>query len=222
VGGTFLLGFNLVLGPGMGFERGWPDAVVLAVCGLAAGFWIVVAPLWLRGHWRLPNALVAALLGWLILLATWVAIVQLQARSPWLVLAAMASVWIADSAAFFTGRAFGRHKLAPSISPGKSWEGVAGALATVALYAAALAVWSPGFGYSGPRTPAALATVVVLAVALAAVSVVGDLFESLLKRQRGVKDSGRLLPGHGGVLDRIDALTSAMPVAAVLATLWLR
>jgi phosphatidate cytidylyltransferase len=129
----------------------------------------------------------------------------------------MAIVWIADTAAYFAGRALGKRKLAPQISPGKTWEGVYGALAAVAIYALALVPVAERAGYSGDPTPLAIALAVVCALALAAISVVGDLTESLLKRHAGAKDSGRLLPGHGGVLDRIDALIAAMPPAALMA-----
>ena len=134
----------------------------------------------------------------------------------------MATVWIADTAAYFAGRAFGRRKLAPAISPGKTWEGVYGALAAVAAYA--LALWpaarrAGGFDDSGI---APLAGWIAAALVLAALSVVGDLFESLLKRQAGVKDSGSILPGHGGILDRIDALLAAMPAAALLSLAFTR
>jgi phosphatidate cytidylyltransferase len=118
-------------------------------------------------------------------------------------------VWIADTGAYFAGRTFGRHKLAPSISPGKTWEGVAGGAACVALYVFVLQ--ATGAGAAGPL---AGAPGWALAVTLTALSVLGDLFESLVKRQAGAKDSGTLLPGHGGVLDRIDGLTSTLPVAA--------
>jgi len=151
-----------------------------------------------------------------------VAIVELQARSPWLVLAAMAIVWIADTAAYFSGRAFGRRKLAPQVSPGKTWEGVYGGLAAVGLYALALVPLAAEGGFKGVVAPLSVIVWIALALALAALSVVGDLCESLLKRQAGVKDSGRLLPGHGGVLDRIDALLAAMPAAALLAIAFLR
>ena len=157
-----------------------------------------------------------------MLIGAWVAVVQLQARSPWLVLAAMAIVWIADTAAYFAGRAFGRRKLAPAISPGKTWEGVYGALAAVAVYALALVPLAPPSGLRGRgerdrggRVGGARAR------DRCAVRSMGDLFESLLKRHAGVKDSGTLLPGHGGVLDRIDALLSSMPAAALLAALFL-
>ncbi len=130
----------------------------------------------------------------------------------------LAAILLLDIAAYFAGRAFGRRKLAPAISPGKTWEGaIAGFAAVAAAGLAAAAV--PALANSLPallvqRTTAAGA--VPLLVAIAALSIVGDLHESLLKRQAGAKDSGTLLPGHGGVLDRIDALIPAMPVALLL------
>lgn len=130
----------------------------------------------------------------------------------------MALVWIADIGAYFAGRAFGRHKLAPSISPGKTWEGAAGGLASVLLFGA-LSTLHPllagtfsasiqqKWGYAGMVAVLALITVA---------SIFGDLFESQLKRRAGMKDSSNLLPGHGGVLDRIDALIPALPLAVLL------
>ena len=218
VAGTLLTGLTLLFTPcGFQAERGWPEAVPLFVCGAATLFWLLAAPVWLAAGRPVESRIGFALTGWLVLIATWVAVVQLQARSPWLLLALMALVWIADTAAYFTGRAFGRRKLAPSISPGKTWEGVLGALVATGLYALALLRFAPESGYG--RTPSLAASVgwVALILALTALSVVGDLFESLLKRHRGVKDSGKLLPGHGGVLDRIDALLAAMPAAALIA-----
>lgn len=220
-GGLFLIGFNLVLGPGNSFDRGWPGILVLAVCSLASAFWILVAPWWLARQWRLDRPVVAALLGWLVLLSTWMALVQLQASSPWLTLAALAVVWMADTAAYFAGRAFGRRKLAPTISPGKTWEGAWGGLACVAVYGCALIPVLGHFGFRGSITLSVAILFVVALVAIGAISIVGDLFESMLKRQRGVKDSGSILPGHGGILDRIDAQLAAMPLAAVLAALLL-
>jgi phosphatidate cytidylyltransferase len=217
-----VLFFGLVLLFGAGFDRGWPAPVVLALCGTATAFWLLVAPSWLARRSPPPWGWLLAIAGGVVLLATWVALVELQARSPWLVLAAMALVWIADTAAYFAGRALGRHKLAPQISPGKSWEGVYGALVAVAAYALALTPLARRAGFSGDVTPIAIAAFVVLSLALAAISVVGDLTESLLKRHAGVKDSGAILPGHGGVLDRIDALLAAMPMAALAALLFLR
>ena len=131
-------------------------------------------------------------------------------------------VWIADTAAYFTGRAFGRRKLAPHVSPGKTWEGVYGGLAAVTLYALALVPLAADGRFAGTVSALSVILWIAGALALAALSVVGDLCESLLKRQAGVKDSGRLLPGHGGVLDRIDALLAAMPPAALLAIAFLQ
>ena len=117
----------------------------------------------------------------------------------------LAVVWVADTAAFFAGRQYGQHKLAPRISPGKTREGVVGAVLALVLYASAVSA-----AVVGLRIVDAL----VLAMALLYFSVLGDLFESWIKRVSDMKDSGALLPGHGGVLDRIDALTAALPIAA--------
>lgn len=220
-GGLALLAANLLFGAAAGFDRGWPAGVVVAVCGVAALFWVVVATPWVVRRWPMPPPILRAVTGWIVLTGAFVALVELQVRSPWLALAAMATVWIADTAAYFAGRAFGRHKLAPAVSPGKTWEGVAGAIVAVALYAAALVPLArpAGFRYDVDVLPTVGWILVMLA--LAAVSIVGDLFESWMKRQAGVKDSGALLPGHGGVLDRIDALLAAMPAAALAAVFFL-
>jgi phosphatidate cytidylyltransferase len=222
VAGVLLIGVNLLFSPLAGFDGGWPDGVVLAVCGPATVFWMLLAPAWLRGAWRPRSPLWLAVVGWLVLTAAWVAVVELQARSPWLALAAMALVWVADIAAYFTGRAVGRHKLAPSISPGKTWEGVAGALVAVAMYAMALVPFAQRAGFAGEVSAPGVMAWLALALVLALLAVAGDLFESLQKRGAGVKDSGTLLPGHGGVLDRIDALVAALPLAALAALAFLR
>ena len=173
-------------------------------------FWLGAVPLWLAKGWRVQAPLAMAVTGMIVLLPTWVALVQLQAQ-PMQLLILMAVVWISDSAAYFCGRQWGRRKLAANISPGKTWEGVFGAMAGVALYyglvsAAGAVVHGALQGWSG------LAIFLFLAV----LGIEGDLFESWVKRTAGVKDSGVVFPGHGGVLDRIDALTSTMPVAALL------
>lgn len=216
---TMTIGLALLFLPRFGFSTGsgWPELVVLSICGAATLFWLLIIPPWLYRGWRVTSAVVLVVIGWLVLTATWLAIVQIQARSPGMLLALMAIVWIADTAAYFAGRRFGRHKLAPSISPGKTWEGVYGALFAVGAYALALLPLAARNGYAQALTAGAVVAWVVLVLLLAALSVTGDLFESLLKRQRGVKDSGNVLPGHGGVLDRIDALTAAMPAAALVA-----
>ncbi|HEX8010347.1 MAG TPA: phosphatidate cytidylyltransferase [Casimicrobiaceae bacterium] len=224
VASTVALGIDLLFAPASRFapDAGWPAAVTLYAGGAATLFWLTLAPAWLAAGWRVESKLLLALTGWLVLLAAWIAAVQLQARSPALLLATMGIVWIADTAAYFSGRAFGRHKLAPTVSPGKTWEGVYGALAATAVYALTLLWLAPEVVNAGALAPPALAGGVGLVVALAALSVVGDLFKSLLKRQRGLKDSGWILPGHGGVIDRIDALLAVMPPAALLAQYALR
>jgi phosphatidate cytidylyltransferase len=187
--------------------------LVPGLLAVSTGFWILVVPLWFRFKWTLAgNDFFGYLLGALVILPTWAAMVALHAVSTWLMLAVMALVWVADISAYFAGRAFGRHKLAVTISPGKTWEGVAGAVVGVLVYGGIVLTFSPLQGKLALPAP----LMVLLLILLTAVSVMGDLFESLLKRQAGIKDSSNLLPGHGGVLDRIDALTSTLPVAALI------
>lgn len=182
--------------------------------GASALFWLLPAPLWLRSRWNMAgNDFPAYALGLLLIVATWSAMVALHGRGPWVLVGVMAIAWVADSAAYFAGRAFGRRKLAPSISPGKTWEGVVGGLAGVVVYGGAVAVTS---GYLATAPAAELLVAGVLLIALTALSVIGDLFESMLKRQAGLKDSSALLPGHGGVLDRIDSLIAILPLAALI------
>lgn len=176
-----------------------------SLLGMAALFWILIAPLWLSLRWRAQGPFIRAAVGVVILLPTWAAFMYLRERGPWVMLAVLAVVWVADTAAFFAGRRFGRHKLAPRISPGKTREGVIGAMLALVMYASAVSA-----AVVGLRIVGALA----LTMALLYFSVLGDLFESWIKRVSDMKDSGSLLPGHGGVLDRIDALTAALPIAA--------
>jgi phosphatidate cytidylyltransferase len=173
--------------------------------------------MWLRLRLR-PAPWVLGLAGMLVIWPLWAAIVELRTASPWLLLAIMALVWIADIAAYFAGRRFGRRKLAPAISPGKTWEGVLGALVAVLAYGIVLDVLAHSrVTVLTPFFDGLWGGIAVLAMlALVALSVLGDLFESWMKRGAGRKDSSSLLPGHGGVLDRIDALTSTLPVAALL------
>jgi phosphatidate cytidylyltransferase len=183
---------------------------------LAAIFWLVAAPLWLANKLR-PSASACAAAGWLVVWPMWFALVVLREASPWLLLAIAALVWVADIAAYFAGKRFGRHKLAPAVSPGKTWEGVGGALVGVAVYGVVLC--AVAYRWDTPITrffePAAGVPAIAGMIVLTAVSVVGDLFESWMKRGAGLKDSSGLLPGHGGILDRIDALTSTLPLAAL-------
>lgn len=173
---------------------------------VAVGFWLLLALPWLLLGWKVRHPLVLALVGWVVLFPTWFALMDFHAMRPSLLFGLMAVVAVADIGAYFAGRAFGKHKLAPAISPGKTWEGVAGGLLGVALYGS---IWMALESVLNVPFPG-----YILLLAMASLSVVGDLFESWLKRQAGIKDSGHILPGHGGVLDRIDALTAALPLAA--------
>jgi len=177
------------------------------VYGLAAVFWLAIVPPWLYNQWRSRDPILLGLVGWLVLVPFWHAMTWLQA-SPGRLLAAMGLVWTADIAAYFAGRAFGRRKLAPAISPGKTWEGVIGALGAVMVYSIGIAAIAPA--YSGN-----LIAGLIWAAVLTGVSIEGDLFESWMKRLAGLKDSGSVLPGHGGLLDRVDALCSTVPLAAL-------
>jgi len=182
----------------------WVQAFYLS----SAFFWCLIVPFWLRGRWPL-GGLPGVLVGAVVLLPTWLAVVQLRALGPAVLLAVFAVAWVADIAAYFVGRRFGRHKLAPSISPGKTREGAYGATVGVLCYG--LLVGHFCFPALMPL-PLWIAVLLVAAV----MNIVGDLFESLLKRNAGIKDSSNVLPGHGGVLDRIDSLTSMLPVAAAM------
>lgn len=194
-----------------------PGGAQLAIYLGASLFWMVVVPLWLWRSWLPEARWLAALTGLLVLVPTWLALVDLREIDPLLLLLLMSVVWISDSAAYFAGRRFGRHKLAPSISPGKTWEGVFGAVLAVSVYAA---LWGLAWQAYFPQVLKSMRFgtfgMLLLLWVLTAIGIYGDLFESALKRQAGVKDSGALLPGHGGVLDRIDALTSVLPFAALV------
>jgi phosphatidate cytidylyltransferase len=205
-------GVSLVLMAGLLCSEAdnFAQPVHLAFYTLSALLWLLLVPLWLVRGWQLRNPMLMALLGWAVLIPTGLAMVDLRTSSPWLLLGVMALVWMADIAAYFTGRSFGKHKLAPAISPGKTWEGVAGAVLGVSIYVALAALGS------GLSARYALPVVIAMSWLWVALSVIGDLFESAIKRQAGVKDSGTLLPGHGGLLDRIDALTSTLPLAALV------
>jgi phosphatidate cytidylyltransferase len=184
-----------------------PEATTFVAAAL---FWLLVVPFWLKRGLAQPSTALLAVTGIVVLIPTGLAALSL---APAQLLLALGLVWIADTAAYLGGRAFGRHQLAPAISPGKTWEGVAAAAAATLIYAIICALPGAPLGavVQGGGWVAYLAVVVVLC----AVSIAGDLFESAVKRQAGAKDSGALLPGHGGVLDRIDSITSTLPIAAL-------
>lgn len=148
---------------------------------------------------------IKALMGLLVLIPAWLALVRLQAQNPWWVMYVMAIVWGADTGAYFVGRRWGQRKLAPELSPGKSVEGVVGGLLVTTILALVVAVQIE-------LTLSKSLFFVALSALVCLVSVLGDLLESMMKRQRGIKDSGHILPGHGGILDRIDSLTAAAPI----------
>jgi len=177
---------------------------------MSAVLWLVIVPLWLWLGWKVDKPLPMMLVGWAVLIPTGLAMIDLRENSPWLLLGIMMLVWVADISAYFSGRKYGKRKLAPSISPGKTWEGVFGAIAGVSLYV--ILGWSMS-EYS--HLLIFLPNILIASWCWVGLAVVGDLFESAVKRQAGVKDSGALLPGHGGLLDRIDALTSTLPLAAL-------
>jgi phosphatidate cytidylyltransferase len=207
----------------------WPLPLgAFGLWGPATLAWLVGGAVALRvgpmGWLRLPRWL-RWLIGAAVLWLAWSAIVQARNIGVNFILSAMCVVWAADIAAYFGGRAFGRRKLAPSISPGKSWAGVYSGMAGVMVLAG---VWLWADGQWALASPSlfklllqrfgAIGLIGAL-VLLAGLSVVGDLFESLVKRAAGVKDASGMLPGHGGVLDRIDALLPVLPAALALISL---
>lgn len=167
--------------------------------------WWLVALLWIMFLPTHVNRVAAAAAGLLVLAPAWLALVRLHSMAPALVLFLLLLVVAADVGAYFAGRKFGRHKLAPRVSPGKTWEGVIGGLVAAALMAVVGVLWF----HVSARPFLVVCGITVLG------SIVGDLTESLFKRHAGLKDSGTLLPGHGGVLDRVDSVTAAAPIFVI-------
>ena len=231
--GALALGAAMVLACGLSWWAGWVNEPFRA-WWLVVALWVVVGGLLISvgvDGWSRVPALVRLALGLAALWVAWLAVVQARMVGVNFLLSVLALVAAADIAAYFAGRAFGgqllARKLAPSISPNKSWEGVFGGMAGVLLLAAlwiffdrqiAPADWSRSL-YSHLWQGGGLVWLVPSVMALAGLSVVGDLVESLVKRAAGAKDSSQLLPGHGGVLDRIDAQLPTLPFAMALVTL---
>lgn len=190
--------------------------LLMGILVLTELFWLVAVPVWLKARWQTSARLPGLLAGGVVLIPACLALMQLRAFAPLFLLAAMASVWVADISAYACGRAFGRHKLAPAISPGKTWEGAVGAGAGVLIFGM-VAAWVAG---RLPNSSGAFFLFSISLIMLTVVSILGDLFESLVKRQAGVKDSGAILPGHGGALDRIDSLTSTLPLVGLAILFW--
>ncbi|MEC5386494.1 phosphatidate cytidylyltransferase [Uliginosibacterium sp. H3] len=209
--GRYVFGVLAVL-PIVAWSFAKSDEILLGAAYVASlALWVFSVPVFLRFQIRLDGVYARFGYGLLILVSTALALIELRRAGPWVLICFMLPVWIADVAAFFVGRKWGRVKLAPTISPGKSREGALGALVAVGLYAVGMHLFAPGLA-----SQVNLFLVIGLALVFACLSIAGDLFESLLKRQAGVKDSGTLLPGHGGVLDRVDSLLSTMPLAGLL------
>lgn len=195
-----------------------------AIAAIACAVWVALAGALVALNWR-PVRIgrgLSTVLALLLVSAAWLSLTELLRHGVLWALSVLALVWIADIAAYFSGRAFGRRKLAPKVSPGKTWAGVWGALTAVVALADLLRVqWPQADLWSTRQLAASPALGVAALVAAVSLSIVGDLFESLIKRQAGAKDSGRLLPGHGGAWDRIDATLPVLP-AAVLIDWWIR
>jgi phosphatidate cytidylyltransferase len=203
-GYTILFAAAMVMGPWLGDQA-------LAVLLVAALVWWAFALVLVVRYPRTFSSTFVVLAGIVVLLPSWALLVRLHGEGTLgakLAFTLLVIVWAADVGAYAFGRLFGRRKLAPAVSPGKTWEGVTGGLVTAGLAAGLAAAWV--------GLPAS--HLVVLGVATALISVLGDLTQSMFKRNVGLKDSGKLLPGHGGVLDRIDSLTAAVPV--FVAGLW--
>jgi phosphatidate cytidylyltransferase len=227
-GAALALGGLIAAGGLAAYALGWPDLAQGGAWWFATAAWVLGGAWILRrgvAGWPSLSPSLRWLLGAVLLWGVWLAMVAAKARGVNFLLSVFTLVWAADIAAYFGGRAFGRRKLAPAISPGKSWEGVWSGMVGVLLLAAA---WIALDRFTGQSVSSLYSQLlerlgfVGLAVALlflTAMSVVGDLFESLVKRSAGAKDSSALLPGHGGVLDRIDALLPVFPLALALCSL---
>jgi phosphatidate cytidylyltransferase len=226
--GSIAVGLTVALGCAAAIALGWADGAPPAAWWLALLLWVLGGSFVLRGGpagWpRLPAAL-RIVLGIVALVVAWLALARSRDIGINFVLSVFALVWAADIAAYFGGRTFGRRKLAPAISPGKSWEGVWSGMLGVLLLAALWLALDARLGVDSRSLYGVLldrigaAALVGVLLLLAAMSVVGDLVESLVKRAAGMKDSSNLLPGHGGVLDRIDALLPVFPLALAFASL---
>ena len=223
--GVFRIAYATLVAVALAVVYGLPTLPMLWL----ALIWWVIALQMIRlypkatGLWCSPVA--RAIMGLLVLVPAWVGLNHLrtgtlqfgeQENGLLAILYVFFAVWVADIGAYFAGKAFGTTKLAPRVSPGKSWAGVWGGMAAVALLAVATGLLA-GVGFAD------ILLLLIASVVVAAFSVVGDLLESMLKRFRGIKDSSQLLPGHGGIMDRIDSLTAAIPLFALIITLmgWL-
>lgn len=184
------------------------DTLKFAIAYSVLGFWVLASlavSIYPKGQWLYQSKIINLIVGLFVLLPTWAAASALFLENPRWLLYPVVLVCLADTAAYFVGKKWGKHALAPAISPGKTWEGVAGALLSTVLVAAV----SYYFIF---EIKVHFLIWLLFNLITVLFSIVGDLFESIYKRQQNLKDSGNLLPGHGGVLDRIDAMTAALPI----------
>ncbi|HET7792722.1 MAG TPA: phosphatidate cytidylyltransferase [Rhizobacter sp.] len=225
------MGVAMAVACGLALLAGWVRVGPSVAWWLAFGVWVLGGVLALRvgpGSWHTLPRVARWLLGLAAVWTAWLALSSAKATGINFILSIFCLVWVADIAAYFGGKAFGRRKLAPAISPGKSWEGVWSGMLGVQLLAFAwiqadrhwqLAQVDSASLFTVLLDHLGVAGLVLALVFLSAMSVVGDLVESLVKRSAGAKDSSGLLPGHGGVLDRVDALLPVFPIAMALGTL---
>lgn len=199
--------------------------LVLLILAMASFFWLILVPLILKGWLKsfFEDKGTFALIGWFVLTAAALAITHIKLIGLVFLCSVLAITIIADVFAFISGKIFGKNKLAPNVSPGKTWEGVFGALISVLAFNLFIALNERPFFIDLTGTWQFIAykewsivLFVMFSIALVFLAVIGDLFESLLKRNARVKDSGRILPGHGGILDRIDAQLAVLPIAALI------
>jgi phosphatidate cytidylyltransferase len=213
------------------WQMGWLEQSMPMLWSLAGAAWVLGGAWLLRrgvGGWAMIPRAARLVAGLMALWLAWLAVSQARVMGINFLLSILVLVWVADISAYFAGRAFGgrfsRAKLAPAISPGKSWEGVWGGMAGVVMLAFAWSWTDQSLAVDGPSFYSRLSLhgaifLLISVVFMAAMSVVGDLVESLIKRSAGVKDSSGLLPGHGGVLDRVDALLPTLPLGMMLVSL---
>jgi phosphatidate cytidylyltransferase len=222
------MGVALAAAGAFAWWSGWALAPPRQVWWFATVVWVLGGAFVLRGGpagWPGAPSIVRNALGLILLWTAWLALAAAKSVGVNFILSIFCLAWAADIAAYFGGRAFGKRKLAPSISPGKSWEGVwsglLGALVLAAFWLGLDRIFSTDSAsfYSAIQQRLGLLGLALVVALLAAMSVVGDLFESLVKRAAGAKDSSKLLPGHGGVLDRVDALLPVFPIALALVNL---
>ena len=207
--GLIYSGFVLLLGLFLIFYTPQLMQIVIVWAVLASTiFWLLIAPFLLAFTPKINSRFIMGVLGLIVIIPFGLTMIALREINPLLLVVFAMTVWIADSAAYFAGKRFGKHKLAPTISPGKTWEGVLGAFVATTIYATLLSYLTQQSYWF-----------VLVFLGVMALSIMGDLFESLIKRQASVKDSSHLLPGHGGILDRVDGLTSSLPLVMFLLTL---